>query len=1206
MSFPPLPRAVRRASAKAWSALPKLLAAALAAGVLHAAPPSGPGLVATPLNPPSGPAGATMFTLMPPARTGIGTTNRYDDPRMWGKRNYEFEVGAIGTGVAIGDYDGDGLPDLFIVSKVESGRLFRNLGNFHFQDVTKEAGLEDDSGAWKQGTTFVDVNNDGRLDLYVCRFRAPNQLFINQGDGTFKEEAAARGLAVVDACGMASFCDYDRDGWPDVFIQTNLKDFRASPTGQRDYLFHNNGNGTFTDVTDAAGILRQPAQGHSAIWWDYDEDGWPDLYVANDFDPSDVLYHNNHDGTFTDVINRVVPHQPFSSMGSDVADVDNDGHLDLFATDMRGTTPQLVQRGLAALQYEVDPGLNDETGTAIQIRANALYLNTGVGRCLEAAGLAGLSGTDWTWSPRFEDLDNDGRVDLFVTNGMDRDQIDLDLVNRRLAALSPAERVRIMRDSPVLRQANLAYRNLGHLRFENVGRKWGLDEVGVSFGTAFGDLDGDGDLDVVYTNYEKGATVLRNDSQTGHRVIIALRGTTSNRFGLGCRVEATSKSGLQVRVLTAARGYLSSSEPVVHFGLGDDPTIERLRIVWPSGRVQTFTNLPAGYRYTITEPSAAAAVASPPPARPATLFQEISGSGGIRITQREEKLEGTVTQPLLPRRFNHRGPGVAVGDLDGDGVDEIVVGATSLDGVKILHHQPTGYHPVDPGAVGRPPSIDDGPPLLFDANGDGFNDLLCTGGGAALPAEDPAYEPRLWLNDGRGAFHPAPAGMMPSEPISVGAAVAADFNRDGKLDLFLGGRLLPGDYPEAATSALLFRQGGRFVDVTDSVAPGLRNVGLVTSALATDVDGDGWVDLVVTLEWGGVRFFRNQQGHGFTDASGEWGFDRAGTGLWTSLAAGDFNHDGRLDYVVGNLGLNTPYTASRAHPLRLFVGDFAGSGTPQLVEALDDNGALLPLASRDELASRIPAVRRRFPSNDRYAAATLDQILGRDALSKADVYQAGELQSGILLSQPSGHYQFVPLPRYAQIAPIQGMVAGDFDGDGNCDVLLVANDYSPITARGRFDGGLGWLLRGDGRGGFEPMPIARSGWVVPGNAKGLAVADLDHDGRPDAVVTRNNDSMLLFRNAGTPATRPIAIRLHGRAGNPDAIGARITLEEGTRVLQLTEIEAGGGLGSESTPTAFFSLPPGLGPAAHFTIRWPSGATRAVPIPAHAGYLDLRE
>jgi hypothetical protein len=671
-------------------------------------------------------------------------------------------------------------------------------------------------------------------------------------------------------------------------------------------------------------------------------------------------------------------------------------------------------------------------------------------------------------------------------------------------------------------------------------------------------------------------------------------------------VEVTTKAGTQVRELVLGRGYLSMSEPVVHFGLGEDKTITLLKVIWPSGRVQEFENLTAGRRYTITESKGDAKPLPKSAVHPAGQFVNVTRSLGLDVSQHEESLEGTVPQPLLPRGFNRRGPGIAVGDFDGNGVDEIVLAATTRDAAKILRRDGSSYHPLALAASKEKPPLDDGPPLIFDANGDGLNDLLFTGGGAALPAEDPDYEPRLWLNDGHGGFAPAPKGFMPSEPICVGAAVAADFDRDGKLDLFLGGRLLPGDYPEAATSALLLQRNGRMSDETDRFAPGLRELGLITSALATDVDGDGWIDLVVTSEWGGVHFFRNQEGHGLVDVSAEWGFDTAGSGLWTSIVAADFNRDGRLDYVVGNLGLNTPYTASREHPLRLFAGDFAGSGKPQLVEAFDDNGKLVPVATRDQLGEKIPSVFRRFRSNDRFAASSLEEILGKDALSKATEYRAGELRSGILLSQPSGKYVFEPLPHDAQIAPIQGMVASDFDGDGKTDLLLVGNDYSPIASIGRFDGGLGWLLRGDGKGKLEAVPVLTSGWLVPGDAKGLAIVDFDGDGWPDAMVSRNNEETLAFRNRGAVGVRAIALRLHGRGGNPDAVGARVTLERSGQALQVYEVHAGEGFGSQSTSTVFLTVPGAAAPDVKIRVRWPSGATSLAGAPEKSGYLNIDE
>jgi len=1069
-----------------------------------------PAVVSQPLAPRSAPRGPTLFTLLPPEQTGIVTENRYDDPEMWGRRYREIELGAIGTGVAIGDYDNDGRPDLFIVSKTESSRLFRNLGDWKFADVTASAGVEDVGEAakiWKQGAVFADVNNDGRLDLYVCRFDAPNLLYINQGDGTFREEAQARGLDVRDASVMAAFCDYDRDGWLDVFIQTNLLDSQAYPEGRRDLLFRNNGDGTFTDVTKAAGLDPLPSHGNSAVWWDCDDDGWPDLYVANDFDAPDVLYRNNRDGTFTDVTARTLPHVPYSSMGSDLGDIDNDGRLDFIVADMAATSHVADHRTMAetrARQMDV----RDDATTAPQFPRSAVFLNTGTDRFLEVAQLTGLAATDWTWSVRLEDLDNDGRLDLHVTNGMHREIHNVDLLMRRASADSEAERIRIMQASPVLAQKHLAFRNRGDLRFENVAAAWGLDQQGVSFGAAFGDLDGDGDLDLVYTGYQSGVTVLRNDSDTGHRVLIALRGTHSNRFGVGAKVRLETTSGVQVRELTLARGYMSAGEPVLHFGLGDDDTITRLTVRWPDGREQLFTDLPADRRYVITESAVAPAIPSPQDTVP--LFVPADAANLIHLS-REEPFDELLAQPLLPWRLNRRGPALATGDLDGSGRDSLVIGGTTLDPLRVLLPDGNGgFITTEP--AGRA-TINDGPVLLFDAVGDGRKHLLVTRGGVSQPAESPDYQPRLFLNDGTGHFHPAPADALPALPVSAGAAAAADFDRDGRIDVFIGGRVTPGLYPTPPRSALLRNHGGRFEDVTASIAPELAGLGMVTAALWSDVDGDGWPDLLIALEWGGIRYFHNRDGQGFDDWSERAGFAAAGTGWWRSLASGDFNRDGRPDYVAGNLGLNTPYHASERQPALLFAGDFSNRGSPDLVEGYYENDILYPRRSRRELAKALPALLRRFSRNDAYAQASLPGIVGQDRLDGALRLAATELRSGVFLSQPDGTHRFEPLPRLAQTAPINGIIVGDLDGDGHEDLFAVQNSYAPTPSVGRFDGGLGVLLRGDGRGGFTAVLPAESGLVVPGDASAVVVLDIDHDGRPDLVVSRNNATTLAFRKA---------------------------------------------------------------------------------------------
>ncbi len=1181
-----------------------LLSLALLASTLHAATGIA-GLVERSLAGRSGPRGATLFAALPPELTGLRTTNAYADPKMWNEYYHELEIGSIGCGIGIGDFDHDGRPDIFVANKVESCQLFRNLGGFKFEDITDRAGVRDNPGPnpgpWKQGVAVVDINNDGWLDIYVCRFNAPNLLYINQRDGTFKESAAAYGLDVKDASNTAAFCDYDRDGWLDVYIQTNLLDNARHPGGQRDYLFHNTRDGTFTNVTDHAGIGAAETQGHSATWWDYDNDGWPDLYVANDFETPDFLYHNNHDGTFTNVIDQVVPHMPFSSMGADFGDVNNDGLIDFMVADMAATTHQKDQRTMAdARGSSRDP--KDDSPAAPSFQRNALYLNTGTGRMLEAAFLTGLSASDWTWSLRFEDLDNDGRLDLHVTNGMYREIHNADLLWKMMTAESPQERVRIARNSPVFAESHFAFRNLGDLHFENVSQAWGLDQKGVAFAAAFADLDGDGDLDLVYTNYQAGPTVLRNDSDTGHRIIIELQGVTSNRTGYGAVVRLESAGGVQVRQLAQSRGYMSTSEPIVHFGLGDDTTIQRLEVAWPSGHRQVFENLPADRRYTVTEPAgpAPAPVAEPDAHR---QFAEVSQADNLSWRTREAVVDEIAQQPLLPTRFNRRGPGLAVADIDGNGRDDILLGGTSLEPARLL----LGTAPNQFAAVSLPAApgdnrVNDGPVLAFDANGDGRNDLLLTGGGNSQPAGAPEYQPRLFLNSGSG-LQPAPAGALPLLPLSAGAVAAADFDRDGRLDVFIGARMLPGDYPSTPRSVLLHNEGGTFTDVTDALAPGLREIGLVTAALWSDVDGDGWTDLLVTLEWGGVKYLHNNQGRGFEDRSAASGFATAGTGWWQSIAAADFNGDGRPDYVVGNVGLNTQYRADPAHPALLYYGEFREDAGPLLVEAHYEGDRIYPWRSRKDLGGPLPGLLQRFPRNDIFARTPLAQILGEDKLAAARKFSATELRSGVLLSQPDGTYRFTPLPHIAQIAPLQGMAAGDFDGDGHADIYAVQNSYAPSPVVGRFDGGLSQLLKGDGHGNFTPVAPAASGLLVPGDAKALAVLDLDDDGWPDFVLSRNNATTLAFRNQGAAGGHSLRVTLRGPPGNPTAVGARLTAQAADGSTQFAEISAGSSYYSQSAAAAFFGSTEG-NPLKKIRVRWPDGSITEHPLAASSGSLVL--
>ena len=1166
-------------------------------------------LVGQKLTPRSAPTGKTMFTTLPPEYTGVRTENQYADPHMKGDLFQQYNGGSIGTGVTIGDFDNDGRPDIFVVSKTESCRLFRNLGNFKFEDVTEKAGVGDKGEAakiWKFGATFVDVNNDGLLDIYVCRYDAPNLLYINQGDGTFKEMAHAYGLDVKDSSVMAAFCDYDRDGFLDVYIATNMLGATNGEGGRRGYMFHNQGNGTFINVTEKAGVTLQ-TRSHSATWWDYDNDGWPDLYVAYDYGLPDSLYHNNRDGTFTDVSGQVLPHTAFSSMGSDYGDVNNDGLIDFVVADMASAAHEKDQRMMADSRARLAERADSAT-TVQTLPRNALLINTGTDHFQEAAFLANVAATDWTWSIRFVDLDNDGHLDLHVTNGFPYDP-NVDVVKRQMSAENTAELIRIMTESPIRAEKHIALRNLGNLQFGDVSAAWGLDQVGVSFGAAYGDLDGDGDLDVVYSNYHDGVTVLRNDCETGHRVIFDLRGTTSNHFGIGATVRIESALGIQVSTLGLSRGYLSSSEPIIHFGLGDDTVIKRLTVTWPSGRIQTWENVAVDQRYLLTEPNGpdtSPLISKPAEIAPQTAsFKEVSHELGLNTRVKEDTVNEAALQRLVPFRFNRRGPSLAVGKLAGGDRESIVIGGTTQDLPAIAHRTGDANFEVTPLSGVSPSPVNNGPVLVFDANGDGHDDLLVTMGGNSLPAGMAEYQPRLYYGDGRGGLRPAEDGVLPPLSINAGAVAVADFDRDGALDIFIGGRISSGQYPFAPQSALLQNRGGKFEDVTDTLAPALREVGMVTGAIWSDVDGDGWVDLLVTLDWGNVKYFHNNLGKGFEDWTEKAGFAAAGAGWWTSIAAADFNGDGRPDYVVGNVGLNTQYHADAQHPALIYAGDFKGDGSSEIVEAYYEGDHIYPWRARRDLGAVFPSILKRFPINNNFARATVGEIFGEEKLAKAQRFAATELRSGIFLSQSDGTYRFEPLPRVAQIAPLQGIVAGDFDGDGHPDIYAVQNSFSPIAAVGRFDGGISQLLSGDGHGHFTAVPPAKSGLIVPGDAKALIALDLDHDGWPDFIVSRNNAEALAFHNNGFVGRKSMNIALHGLAGNPTAIGAKITIELADGASLTSEVYAGSGYSSQSTASCFFGYTD-ANPPRQVRVRWPSGKTTHHPFSPGAPAIILSE
>ncbi|CAN5480325.1 VCBS repeat-containing protein [soil metagenome] len=1168
------------------------------------------------------PAGSSrLFERVPPSSSGIDFSVRWDGIEQHLQR--VLRLNPVG-GICTGDYDGDGLPDIFVTSPTGGARLFRNLGDFRFEDATAAAGVADPD-LWGTGATFVDIDNDGHLDLYVCAYNQPNRLYMNRGDGTFREEAEARGLDYTGGSMTMAFADIDNDGDLDGYLATTgiapppgtkfrvnfieQEDGVEAPVvadevaeywqilllpgqqakrvdaGQFDHLYRNDG-GTFTEITRQAGI-DGPYFSLSATWWDYNEDNLPDLYVSNDYSGPDILYRNNGDGTFTDVLGETVSHTPWFSMGSDIGDVNNDGRIDLFATDMAATThykEKVTMGDMDSLAWFLD------WAEPRQYMANALFLNTGTNRMLEAARMANISSTDWTWTPRLEDFDNDGRVDLFVTNGVIRDAMDSDATAYSDSQLDPNSQGYIdfwMNQEP-RRERNLAFRNAGDLKFEPAGSDWGLDHEGVSFGAATADFDGDGNLDLVVSNFDEPIGLYRNRSAGFRRATVRLVGTHSNRFGLGATVRISAGGASQVRYLTMSKGWLSSNEPLVHFGLGDAAEIGSLRVLWPSGHEQRFENLPADHHFVITEPAAppAAGRAAQPASPPPPLFQPASVLAS-NVRHREEPFDDFARQPLLPNKMSQLGPGLAWGDIDGDGIDDLFLGGARGFPGQILTNPGDGttFAPSDQPALAADKFSEDMGALFFDADADGHLDLYVASGSSEADPGDLTYRDRLYLNDGTGNFSAAPAGMLPDSRQSTGVVAAADYDRDGDLDLFVGARQIPGRYPERPTSQLLRNDGGTF---TDATPPGLAAVGLVTSAIWSDVDNDGWPDLLVTLDWGPVTLFRNDQGRLVGEPV------NALSGWWNGIAAGDIDHDGDIDFVVTNFGFNTKYKPTPEKPEFLYYGDLDGSGKRNLVEAKLIDGALYPRRGFSCSQNAMPFIKEKLQTFHNFASSTLEGIYPTDRLGAAERFEVQTLATGLLTNDGTGNFSFTELPRLAQISPSFGVTLTDFDADGHLDCVLAQNFFTPQRETTRMDSGLGLFLHGDGAGGFTPVEPAESGIVIPGDQMALTVTDLDADGRPDLVIAENDGSPHTLLARPGHGGRPLAVRLLGKAGNPTAIGARLTLSGGTMLPQSAELAAGGSYLSQSSPIAFFTVPPGEDGLA-IDVRWPDGSESQHPL-----------
>ncbi len=1080
-----------------------------------------------------------MLELLSAEETGITFANDlHEDDQL---NIITFEYLYNGAGVGVGDVNNDGLSDLFFSANMSENQLYVNKGDFQFENITEKSGLIQ-SGKWATGVSMIDINQDGWLDIYVCyagpfadSSRRANELYINNHDNTFTESAKQYGLADTGHSIQAAFFDYDRDGDLDVYLLTNITD-ETGPNVIRpkrlhgemintDRLYRNNGNGTFNNISKEAGILAE-GYGLGVSICDINKDGWPDVYVSNDYLSNDLMYINNGDGTFTDKASDYFDHTSYSAMGNDIADYNNDGWLDIIAVDMLPPDNKRQKLMFGATNYARYRS-ELRVGYTPQFMRNTLQLGRGIDAnnnlvFSEIGQLAGVSATDWSWSPLFADIDNDGWRDLLVTNGYPRDITNRDFANYKANEFmrqgSSKDMYSRLRESVNKLEGahlpNYAFRNNGNLTFSDSSAMWGFIKASYSTGAAFADLDNDGDLDYVTNNINAPASVFKNHAReiNNNRYIrIKLQGPQHNNGGTGTKVLVTSPTKRQYIDHSTIRGFQSTVESTVHFGLGTDTLITSIVITWPDGKTQQLNGVKVDQLLTVKyndhdqATDSLVTVTRKPYLREGGKYQPV-------FRHDEPYYDDFKIQPLLPRKYSQDGPGIAVSDINGDGLEDFFIGGAFRQSGEIFIQNRDGSFKSKPIVTDKKFEEDMGA-LFFDADNDGDADLYIVSGGNEFENNSPYYQDRLYVNDGRGNFK-QDNNALPIEHVSGSCVIGSDYDHDGDIDLFIGGRLKPQSYPNAGDSFILENRHGRFIDVTDSIAPGLRNIGMVNAALWTDFDLDNQTDLIVVGEWMPITFYKNDKGklRNVTDTQDL----KDSSGWWNSIAGADIDNDGDTDYVLGNLGLNSRYQASVKSPMCVYVGDFNADGQQDALFSQMIAGKEYPAHPRDDLFQRLPSFKKFYSSYDKYATETMQQLIERVPGLKTARLEAKTLQSCLLINMGHGKWTLRPLPLEAQFGPVYGILLDDFTDDHQTDILLTGNSDATEVLTGRYDALKGLLLKGNEAGNFEAVTMEEAGVCLRGDGKGIVNVTTKDGGV--ILAGTNNEDLQSMRLSGKERT----------------------------------------------------------------------------------------
>ncbi|MCH7574222.1 MAG: VCBS repeat-containing protein [Candidatus Marinimicrobia bacterium] len=1175
--------------------------------------------------------GRAGFQQLAPKTTGIDFVNSLTPAQIDSN-----QVLLDGSGVAIGDVDGDGWADIYFARLNGPNVLYRNLGNWTFADITAEAGVAL-GDRFSTGAVLADVDGDGDLDLLVTALGGPNALLFNDGTGRFTELPGRLPPASTYGSTTAALADIDGDGDLDLYIanykRRRVRDIygpgettfeklvvqtgdtyaiaakfrdhysldingtilRWHEDAEPDHLYLNDGRGNFEQVTvagerfldeDGNPVPAFKDWGLTARFQDMDGDGDPDIYVCNDFASPDRIWINDGRGYFRAIGRLALRHTSQASMSVAFIDANRDGHLDFFLADMLSRDHQRRKTQMGDMQPT--PLTIGEIDNRPQIMRNTFFLNRGDGTYAEIARYSGLHASEWTWSAIAVDVDLDGYEDLLASTGHAYDVMDSDTQQRidRMftAGLLPHRNAITL--YPRLELRNMAFRNNGDLTFQEIGADWGLGSMDISHGMALGDLDNDGDLDLVINRYQAPAAVYRNVG-SAPRVAVRLKGEAPNTQGIGAKVRLLGGVVAQETEVVSGGTYLSGSESLTVFAAGNRRSDLSIEVTWRNGRRTIIDGVEPNHIYEIAE--AGAVDSAPPPAAEVTPFFE-DRSDLLRHVHHEDPFDDFARQPLLPNRLSQLGPGVAWSDLNGDGYDDLVI--SSGKGGRLAYFENDGQGAFRSLSQSLPAgeSSRDQTAIIGWAPQPGATSLLVAQTNFEDPDSGPSAVARYDRTDGRfRAVDPVPGDVAGAGPLAL-----ADVDGDGDLDLFVGGRTIPGSYPAPPSSRLYRNAGGHFAYDADLSRP-LRNIGMVTGAVFSDLDGDGDPDLVLALEWGPVTILRNEGGR-FVDVTADMGLEGY-RGWWNGVTTGDLDEDGRPDIIATNWGLNSKYRADPDHPLRILYRDFDVSGSLDIVEAHFDAGmnGMVPERGLSCMIDAMPLIRERTPTFRQYGGSTLNEIMG-DLLRKAPEVQASTLAHTVFFNR-GDHFEAVPLPAEAQFAPAFAANVGDFDGDGHDDIFLSQNFFASQIETPRIDAGRGLWLQGDGTGRLVPVSGQISGVKVYGEQRGAALADYDRDGRVDLVVTQNGAATKLFHNLGA---RPgLLVRLAGPPENPWAVGAAVRLIYADGAGPSREVHAGSGYWSQDSPVQVLGT---RGQPRSVRVTWPGGETTESLLPQ--GVLEL--